>query len=250
MATTTYTVFVGEVISENRAGTETDYVPDPLGSTVALLNSSQSQTDTFNYWPYGEQESRTGSTDTPFRFVGTLSYYRDSADRTYVRARTYLQGYGRWMTVDPLWPAERPFQYARCSPVAFTDPSGRCICSFKGKRGRLLIDCSCAGAEIGIIPEKKGKTFIDQPCCDKWYDADGYALGSQLYKVWGSTCIKICCFSRGGRRYAYVCECCVNHIAGTCWFGAKCPKKFPPGTWSKSQEPPAGNTPGPVKRCP
>ena len=30
-----YTVFDGKVVSENRNGTERDYVPDPLGSTVA-----------------------------------------------------------------------------------------------------------------------------------------------------------------------------------------------------------------------
>jgi hypothetical protein len=54
------------------------YVPDPLGSTVALLDNTQTQTDTFTYWPYGEERVRTGTTPTPFRFVGTAGYYRDS----------------------------------------------------------------------------------------------------------------------------------------------------------------------------
>lgn len=52
----------GEIVSETRNGVRKDYVPDPLGSTVALLDASQNKTDTFSYWPYGEVRSRSGST--------------------------------------------------------------------------------------------------------------------------------------------------------------------------------------------
>ncbi len=51
----------GEVLSETRNGVECDYVPNPLGSTVALLNSSYTKTDSYVYWPYGEIQSHTGS---------------------------------------------------------------------------------------------------------------------------------------------------------------------------------------------
>ena len=93
-----YTVVNGEVIAEKRSGVRRLYVPDPLGSTVALLDNTQAQTDTFNYWPYGEERSRTGTTTTPFRFVGTAGYYRDSASRAYVRARHLDLARGRWLT--------------------------------------------------------------------------------------------------------------------------------------------------------
>src|SRR2546423_3059373 len=96
-----YTTVGGRVLSENRGGTKRDYVADPLGSTVALLDNTQTQTDTFTYWPYGENRTRTGTNVTPFQFVGTLGYYRDSASRTYVRARTLRTDQGRWMTEDP-----------------------------------------------------------------------------------------------------------------------------------------------------
>jgi hypothetical protein len=46
------------------------YVPDSLGSTVALLDNTQTQTDTFSYWPYSEVNTRTGTTPTPFQFGG------------------------------------------------------------------------------------------------------------------------------------------------------------------------------------
>jgi RHS repeat-associated protein len=102
MPTTRYTVHNGRIVSENRNGIERDYVPDPLGSTVALLDNTQAKTDTFQYWPYGEERSRTGTTPTPFRFVGSRGYYRDSARLTYVRAR-YLQSVrGNWLSADPL----------------------------------------------------------------------------------------------------------------------------------------------------
>src|SRR5439155_19954488 len=97
MATVRYTSVNGEVIAEKRAGVRRLYVPDPLGSTVALLDNTQAQTDTFAYWPYGEERARTGTTPTPFRFVGTAGYYRDSSGRSYVQARTLDRLKGRWL---------------------------------------------------------------------------------------------------------------------------------------------------------
>ncbi len=52
--TVRYTVIDHEVIAEKRNGVRKFYVPDPLGSTVALLDSTQTITDRFSYWPYRE----------------------------------------------------------------------------------------------------------------------------------------------------------------------------------------------------
>lgn len=120
-----YTVLDGEIAEENRNGVITDYVADPLGSTVALLDGSHTKSDTFNYWPYGEVQSRSGSTATPFQFVGTLGYYRDSSSRTYVRARYYRQALGRWQTVDKYFPWLAAFTYADSSPGSLVDPNGK-----------------------------------------------------------------------------------------------------------------------------
>ena len=76
MPTVRYSVLEGEIIAEKRAGVRKLYVPDSLGSTVALLDNTQTQTDTFSYWPYGENRTRTGKSSTPFQFVGTEGYYR------------------------------------------------------------------------------------------------------------------------------------------------------------------------------
>lgn len=119
-----YTVLDGEIVEENRNGVITDYVADPLGSTVALLDGSHTKSDTFNYWPYGEVQSRSGSTATPFQFVGTLGYYRDSSLRTYVRARCYRQSLGRWQTPDISAVIPSDPWYAIQNPITFGDPTG------------------------------------------------------------------------------------------------------------------------------
>ena len=164
-----YTVIDGEVIAEKRNGVRSLYVPDPLGSTVALLDSTQAQTDTFSYWPYGENDARTGATATPFQFVGSDGYYRDSGARAYVRARTLKTEQGRWLTVDPLWPREPAYQYVYAVPTSYTDASGKgglCLCSASplwppkeaGHEGKLFIDCSCVGLRISIIDEHEKPT--------------------------------------------------------------------------------------------
>src|SRR4051794_6446424 len=112
-----YTTINGEVIAEKRAGVRRLYVPDPLGSTVALLDSSQAKSDTFEYWPYGEERVRTGTTPTPFRFVGTAGYYQDSSGRCYVRARNLAAGRGRWLTVDPAGYDVHPYGYSNNNPL-------------------------------------------------------------------------------------------------------------------------------------
>src|SRR5436305_9888272 len=121
-----YTVVNGEVIAEKRAGVRRLLVPDPLGSTVALLDNTQAQTDTFAYWPYGEERTRTGTTPTPFRFVGTLGYHRDSAARNYVRARHLSPLHAAWLTRDPIGAAggANLYAYGGSSPVSRLDPSG------------------------------------------------------------------------------------------------------------------------------
>jgi len=122
-----YTTHNGRLVGENRSGTKRDYVPDPLGSTVALLDGSQAQTDTFTSWPFGDERVRTGSNPAPHRFVGVRGYYRSSASRTYVRARFLRPDLGRWLTPDPAAQGAyqvNTFGYAAFNPTTFVDPPG------------------------------------------------------------------------------------------------------------------------------
>jgi len=127
MGVTSYLTVNGEILSETRSGVESDYIPDPQGSTVALVDSSQTITDTFTWWPYGEVRSHVGSSVTPFGYNGTLGYYADGASgRLYVRANILLPSQTHWLTQDRLWPSELPYVYTSSAPTNFTDPSGLC----------------------------------------------------------------------------------------------------------------------------
>ncbi len=120
-----YTNFCGMLVSETRGGVERDYVPDTLGSTAALVDSSQTITDRWEYWPYGEVSQRAGAHPTSFTFVGMLGYFKDILDKMlYVRARHVRPDLARWLTVDPLWPPMPAYEYVGSRPSEQTDPSG------------------------------------------------------------------------------------------------------------------------------
>jgi len=56
----TFTHFNGQLFAENRAGTRKVYVPDPLGSTLALATTGGTPTNRYVYWPYGELRQQGG----------------------------------------------------------------------------------------------------------------------------------------------------------------------------------------------
>jgi|GEM_PF-2857855 len=123
MGVTSYTVIEGEIVSENRSGVQSDYIPDSLGSTVALVNSSHQITDTYTYWPYGEVRSHVGTSVTAYTYCGTLGYRSDSIGY-YARARELKASQTRWLTVDPIWPKMFAYGYVSSRPMTFIDPSG------------------------------------------------------------------------------------------------------------------------------
>ena len=169
-----YTVIDGEIIAEKRSSVRSLYVPDPLGSTRGLINNAQTQTDTFSYWPYGEQQSRTGTTSTPFQFVGTPGYYLNTSGKEYVRARYLDKSKGRWLTQDPVgYQGEslNLYWYVANSPVNFTDPLGLGIdFTIPGYKycgpnlGRKYDPCAAPGNKPGDPPDPKN--CIDQCCKD------------------------------------------------------------------------------------
>jgi len=121
----TYTTFIGQIVKENRGGTESFYAPDTLGSTAALLSTTGSVTDTYDYWPFGEIRDHNGSSTTPFTYCGTLGYYLQVLSNfTYVRASWLRQALTRWQVVDPLWPKTLAYRYCDDAPIIYNDPSG------------------------------------------------------------------------------------------------------------------------------
>ncbi len=174
-----YTVIDGEIIAEKRGGVRSHYVPDPLDSTVALLDSTQAQTDTFSYWPDGENNARTGTTATPFRFVGAGGYYRDSGTRDYVRARVPSTQTARSLTRDPIGFDGRDrnlYRYVACRPVSLVATTGKSCsgppCSYNNKLSQAMQKCieDCTGkpdfaACLTKCLGKKGNDWIRDIIC-------------------------------------------------------------------------------------
>ena len=118
----------GPLLSENRGGTESYHHYDALGSTTFLTDAAGNVTDTFAYDAWGNQVSRTGTTPTPYTWVGRWGYQDDTATTGgyYVRARTYQPTVARWMSEDPIEMLYilYPFLYTVNAPPKYIDPSG------------------------------------------------------------------------------------------------------------------------------
>lgn len=128
MAVRTFTFVEGELIHQYDGTNSHDILPDPLCNVVGLLGANSGIEFDFEYWPYEEVPSAFSSV-TPYRYIGAQGYYSDIYSRVYVVARHYRAPYGRWMTVDPLWPDEPAFGYASSSPMVNIDASGLRPCS-------------------------------------------------------------------------------------------------------------------------
>jgi RHS repeat-associated protein len=151
-----YAVLDGEVLSEERGASRYRFVPDPLGSVRAVLDTSGSIIATRDYWPYGEVAAQSGGM-TAIQFVGALGYFTDTTNRVYIRARHYRPDLGRWVTRDPMAPGEdeaSPYEYAGGTPFVAVDPSGlapRVTKCTGGTENAIRLGCDCLsslGAEI------------------------------------------------------------------------------------------------------
>ena len=119
---TTQTVLTVE--SEILASGSKDLLTDPLGSLVKEVSSGASLGSLIENYPYGKAVSGTGTPTTPWVYIARYGYYKDTADRDYVRARELYKTLGRWMQVDPLWP-RGSFAYVLQAPTIYVDPDGR-----------------------------------------------------------------------------------------------------------------------------
>jgi RHS repeat-associated protein len=242
MATVRYTVLDGEIVGEDRGGTERDYVPNPLGSTVALLNSSQAQTDTLSYWPHGEVSTRSGTSPARFQFGGTRGYSSDGAHHRYARARTMDSRWGRWLAVDPRLSSiaeTNRYIYAHNSPASLLDESGMGWPIVVGIAALLggLIGAVCGGAALGVgisfglVPPWPGKdklihcvTACMMRRCGTIVTSN--TIGTLKEEIWDRI------FGGGPDEQDYVANCvgedCAKTVQNVQQCGACCLNVYPP----------------------
>src|SRR4030095_3466809 len=110
----------GRFVSQKRGVALRYYHFDGIGSTDRLSDSTASITDTYIYFAYGSQQSSTGVSDNPWRFIGEYGYHWDSdLNQYYVPARNYDSTTGRFYSRDAFGLAylANPYSYSDNSPV-------------------------------------------------------------------------------------------------------------------------------------
>lgn len=139
MGVTNYFSANGILLGEDGPNGKVDYLTDALGSVVTTVDRRGQVLDSFRYTPSGNQLSKTGSTSNPsFTWVGSRGYRQTGLPHSevYVRARHFGSPEGRWSSVDPSWPVQPAYSYARSAPTSRTDPSG-----FKPNASGDTVDC-------------------------------------------------------------------------------------------------------------
>lgn len=101
---------IDEVFRRTQGATTSDVLPDALGSSLALSDSTKAITTQYTYAPYGATTQTGPANDNAQRFTG-----REDDGTTglyYYRARYYSTTYSRFIAEDPIDFAGGPNVYA------------------------------------------------------------------------------------------------------------------------------------------
>jgi len=112
-------------ISESRSGVSSFYGNDSLGSKTMQTNSSSAVTCQVSYDASGNQKSSTGSSSSPFRFVGSAGYQKDNDSGLMLLGhRYYDSSTGRFLTRDPVKYGNNWYDYVGNNPANRIDQPG------------------------------------------------------------------------------------------------------------------------------
>jgi RHS repeat-associated protein len=140
-------VYGDELLLRIAQGRSTTYHHDGIGSVVALSDESGAAVQSYGYDAWGNVLESSGSDDNPYRYAGE----RVDLDTglTYLRARWYDSGVGRFISGDKLGGRDKvpaslnAYAYGNANPVSYTDPSG-----FQANMAEVSVDVGIVG--IGV----------------------------------------------------------------------------------------------------
>ncbi len=124
---TAYYVYGLGLISQTTSDGLTYYYHyDGLGNTVAITNASGDTANKYAYDSFGAVVSQEETVHNAFKYVGRYGVMDEGNGSLYMRARYYDSEAGRFITKDPIAPANQTnrYLYAGNNPQNWIDPSG------------------------------------------------------------------------------------------------------------------------------
>jgi RHS repeat-associated protein len=112
-------------VSERRSGTSKFYHGERQGSNVAESDASQTTTATKAYDAFGMLSSSSGSSSSPFGFVGQQGYQSDGDSGLMLLGHRYYDAStGRFLTRDTEYDGRNWYVYVSSNPLRELDPTG------------------------------------------------------------------------------------------------------------------------------
>ena len=150
------TAIVSQTLGVSSTPVTSYYGYDAHGNVTFLTDASGAVTDAYDYDAWGNIVAQTGTT------LNTRLYAGEELDPDLglinLRARQYVPGKGRFLTIDPLansGPGGR-YQYASGDPIDLVDPTGR----FTAGEYALIVGFGTATLQkFGLFPSGARGTF-------------------------------------------------------------------------------------------
>ncbi len=102
------------------------YHSDEQSSTLALTDETGTVTDQFAYSPYGQVLGQTGTTDTPYQWLGGIAVRNEGNNLYYMLNRYYSAEQKRFISPDPkgIDGGVNLYAYGNLNPLFYADPFG------------------------------------------------------------------------------------------------------------------------------
>ncbi|HEV3114034.1 MAG TPA: RHS repeat-associated core domain-containing protein [Gemmataceae bacterium] len=115
---------IDESFSRTDSSGAMSLLPDALGSTIALTNSTGGLNAQYTYQPFGKTTASGPANANPYQFTGREN---DGTGLYFCRARYYSPAFQRFSTQDPIGfrgGTANLYQYALGAPTVWVDPLG------------------------------------------------------------------------------------------------------------------------------
>jgi len=109
-------------------GVDAFYDADAVGTVTTLTGNGGTIQNSYLFTPFGTEVFQFETLANDFEFNGTLGISEDRDNLIFMRARSYSDEFGRFVTEDPLWQVgdiDNLYRFATNSPNSLVDVSGR-----------------------------------------------------------------------------------------------------------------------------